>query len=168
MFKRFFPSARVKSFRDADYEALYAQGVRGLIFDIDNTIEGYGAATPSRENADFLMSLTDMGFNVCFVSNNNLERVSLFNRELGFPALSKAGKPARKAVYRAAALMGFAGRTEALALIGDQVFTDIWCGNRCGVYTVLVEPVTGIDPWTVSLKRMPERWIINRYKKITE
>jgi hypothetical protein len=53
----------------------------------------------------------------------------------------------------------------SIALIGDQIFTDIYCGNRSGTYTILVKPVTSKDPFFIKLKRIPERWLIKYYNK---
>jgi predicted HAD superfamily phosphohydrolase YqeG len=38
-------------------------------------------------------------------------------------------------------------------------------GRSRGVYTILVKPVTGWDPWSVALKRLPERWVVKKYLK---
>ena len=47
------------------------------------------------------------------------------------------------------------------AAIGDQIFTDIWGGNRAGVYTILVKPVeVGGEGWFIALKRKLEKLFI--------
>ena len=166
MFKRFFPSEYVPSIADINYKALQSRGIIGLIFDIDNTIEGYGATTASKEKAEFLKGLKEKGFKICLVSNNGEERVRLFaeglsKAGLSLPSIHKAGKPKKSVVPRAAALMGVSPLETAF--IGDQVFTDIWCGNRCKTYTILVKPVTKIDPCLVRLKRLPEDFVKARY-----
>ena len=159
MLDRLRPDEFADSVMNVDYTGMYARGVKGIIFDIDNTLEGYEAAEPSQETADFLRGLVGRGFKVSFASNNSCQRVERFNI-FGFPAIYKAGKPGKKAVWRASEIMGVA--VEELAIIGDQVFTDVICGKRCGIYTVLVKPVTPNDPWYVALKRIPERWIVKK------
>ena len=45
-----------------------------------------------------------------------------------------------------------------IACIGDQLFTDIWGGNRAGCYTVFVKPIdTGYEPPFVRFKRLFEK-----------
>jgi len=163
LLKHFRPDEFADSFTDADYAALYNKGIRGLIFDIDNTLEGYEAEIPSQKTAGFLQSLIKTGFKICFVSNNNIKRITKFNSTLNFPAIHKAGKPKKSAVYRAAKLMDVP--INNIAIIGDQIFTDIFCGKRLGLHTILVEPVTSNDPWIVKIKRVPERIIVKYYKK---
>jgi hypothetical protein len=162
MLKKLCPREFADSFKDVDYASLRVKGVQGIIFDVDNTLEGYEANVPSAETSAFLFSLTDMGFKICLVSNNSRERIEMFNSVLSFPALHKAGKPSKKAVFKAAELMGVP--VEATAIVGDQIFTDVYCGNRLGIHTVLVSPVTLIDPFVVKIKRIPERLLVKYFK----
>ena len=53
--------------------------------------------------------------------------------------LTAAGKPKVGGFQRAMARMGAA--PEETAIVGDQIFTDIWGGNRAGVLTLLVHPI---------------------------
>lgn len=48
MFDRFFPDQYVASTYVIDFEKLYEEGVRGLIFDIDNTLVPHGAPADER------------------------------------------------------------------------------------------------------------------------
>ena len=77
---------------------------------------------------------------MCLVSNNKKDRVSNFGRILGVPALSKARKPRRRAFREAMRIMNT--RPETTAVIGDQIFTDVLGGNRLGLYTILVVPLS--------------------------
>ena len=43
MFRCFFPDEYLDSAYGIDYEKLYREGYRGLLFDIDNTIVPHGA-----------------------------------------------------------------------------------------------------------------------------
>ncbi|MDR1703998.1 MAG: YqeG family HAD IIIA-type phosphatase [Clostridiales bacterium] len=166
LLKRFWPDEYAASIFDIDYESLYNRGVRGLIFDIDNTIEGYGSPVPSENACALFKSLADKGFSCCLASNNAETRVARFNERLGVPALHKAGKPGKAAVSKARAMLGLSDCGEnGFAVIGDQVFTDVWMGRRSGVYTVLVKPVTGYDPWNVALKRLAEGLVLRAYHK---
>jgi HAD superfamily phosphatase (TIGR01668 family) len=166
LFKCFWPDEYAESIFDIDYESLYNRGVRALVFDIDNTIEGYGSPVPSEGVLALFGSLSGRGFSCCLASNNSRGRVERFNERLCLPALHKAGKPGRAVLTRAAALMGLEDiNKKTLAVVGDQLFTDIWMGRRCGVHTVLVRPVTAYDPWNVALKRVLEGLILRTYRK---
>ena len=78
MFERFFPDRYVASTYIIDYEKLYEEGVRGLIFDIDNTLVPHGA--PADERAVRLFArLKDIGFRCCLISNNQGKGVKTLN-----------------------------------------------------------------------------------------
>lgn len=82
MFRCFFPDAYIDSTYEIDFERLYREGYRGLLFDIDNTLVPHGA--PADERAKELFArLKNLGFDFCFLSNNQIERVSSFHREVG-------------------------------------------------------------------------------------
>ena len=161
MLKRFYPQQYLPSVYDINFDALFNDGKKFLLIDIDNTLAPHDVPEPDEKILNFFRGLAERGFKVCLISNNKPKRVELFNKSLGLCAVPKAGKPKRRAVLQALALLG--GTVSEAALIGDQLFTDVWCGNRTGVYTVLVKPISARDEWTVKLKRLPEKFIFKFY-----
>lgn len=65
-----------------DYDRLYREGYRGLIYDIDNTLVPHGAPADDRAIALFA-HLRELGFGYCLLSNNQIERVSSFADAIG-------------------------------------------------------------------------------------
>ena len=53
MCKQFYPDEWVDSAYEINYLALYEQGYRGLLFDIDNTLVPHGAPADERVVAFF-------------------------------------------------------------------------------------------------------------------
>ena len=53
MFDMFFPDRYVASTYVIDFEKLYEDGVRGLIFDIDNTLVPHGEPADQRAVASY-------------------------------------------------------------------------------------------------------------------
>ena len=82
MFKTFYPDEYVASTYVLDFEKMYREGCRGLVFDIDNTLVPHGAPADERACALFA-HLKELGFKCCFLSNNQYERVSSFNDAIG-------------------------------------------------------------------------------------
>jgi len=161
MLGRFFPDEYVDSIHQINYETLVDKGIKTLIFDIDNTIEPYDIKLPSQKNIDLLLQLGNMGFSVLLVSNNSRRRVEKFNGELKLPATFRAKKPLKSAVEKIMAENG--ANVKSTVLIGDQVFTDVWCARRLGIYSILVKPIATRDELSVRWKRRAERKIIDRY-----
>ena len=163
MLERFFPDAFYPSIFDVPFKRLYDEGIRGLIIDIDNTLATYDVPEPPTAVVKLLQELLAMGFRVCLFSNNSRARVERFNADLGLPAVFKAGKPKKRGVQKALSMLSLSA--EQAALIGDQLFTDVWGGNRCGLKTILLEPIARRDEWTVRLKRPPEQIVLRAYKR---
>ena len=138
MFRRFYPRAWVENAYDIDYEALYQKGIRGLIFDIDNTLVPHDAPPDSR-SAALMKGLLERGFQVMTVSNNHEPRVRSLAEKLGIGYICDAGKPSPRGYLAACKRMNTA--PEQTACIGDQLFTDVLGANRAGIYSILVVPV---------------------------
>lgn len=161
MFERFFPCEYYKSIYDIPFEKLHSKNIRGIIFDIDNTLAPFDIKYPDKSTIEFFDNLKAAGFKASLVSNNKGNRVQIFNSKLNLPAISKAGKPRLKGLKKAIASMGTG--INSTAFVGDQAFTDIWAGNRMGIYTILVKPISEKDEWTVHLKRGLEKQILKVY-----
>lgn len=135
---------------------LVAEGIRGVILDLDNTVVAWDAAAPAPEVRLWMRTLRDAGVHACIVSNNFTGRAQAIGRLLDIPAVAGAVKPTPWAFRRAMALMGT--RADQTALIGDQLFTDVLGGNLLGLYTILVEPLTTQEFPTTKLVRRLERF----------
>ena len=159
----FVPDFMFNTFDEATVEFLVANKIKGVILDIDNTLEPYEHPHPGEHVKKWLADLRDAGIGAAFVSNNDKERVELFNAELGLPAYYKAKKPFKKNLLRA---MNDIGSTkENTVLMGDQVFTDVWAARNAGIKAILVPPINDKKDFFTKLKRVFEKPIIKKYRK---
>lgn len=162
MFQRFYPDEAVESAYGIPYEKLYQDGIRGILYDIDNTLVEHNAdATP--QALDLIRHLRQIGFSVMFLSNNDSKRVQRFNREIGAPYICKAGKPSPKSYRRAMEEMGTDAATTVF--IGDQLFTDIWGAKRAGIRTYLVRPLAKHEEIQIVIKRRLEAIVLYFYRR---
>lgn len=162
-----FPDYYYESVFMIPYQELWQKNIRGLIFDLDNTLATYDTARPPAKVTALMRRLKKMGFQVCLLTNNTGKRMRLFNEHLGLPAIPNAMKPFTKGIKRAVAEMGIT-REEAV-IIGDQLFSDIWAGKNAHITTILVKPISHKDMITVGFKRMLERPLLKAYfKKMSE
>lgn len=161
--KKLFPRKYLDSIYDLPLEELVGKNIKGLLFDIDNTLAPYDLAEPDASIVRLLRRAQEMGFAVGLLSNAREMRVARFNSVLKVHAVHKAGKPGTRALKRAMAEMGTTKKTTAI--VGDQVFTDVFCGNRAGIYTILVAPMSDRDEWITKIKRGLEKKVIRLYKK---
>ncbi len=158
----FYPDSYLDSTYVIDFDGLYRQGYRGLIFDIDNTLVPHGA--PADERAVKLFShLKELGFQCCLLSNNQRQRVESFNDRVQVHFIENAHKPSVKNYRRAMELMGT--DESNTVFIGDQLFTDVYGAKRTGIRSILVKPIHPKEEIQIVLKRYLERIVLYFYRK---
>jgi HAD superfamily phosphatase (TIGR01668 family) len=162
MFQRFFPDEYLDSTYGIDFEELYREGYRGLLFDIDNTLVPHGAPADDRAIALFAR-LRNLGFKSCFLSNNQRERVASFNETIGEQFIENAHKPSTRNYLKAMELLG-TDKSNTI-FIGDQLFTDIYGAKRAGIRNILVKPIHPKEEIQIVLKRRLEKIVLYFYQK---
>jgi len=140
---RFIPNMTVDSIYEIDLNALRKQGIQGIITDLDNTLVGAREPDATPELIRWLQQLDEHGFRVVIVSNNHLPRVERFAKPLGMPFVHRAKKPTLAPFRKALSLLNLSH--EQVVVIGDQMMTDVYGGNRMGLYTILVKPIAPQD-----------------------
>lgn len=163
MIKKFFPDEYVDSIFDVNYQKLYKEGKRGILFDIDNTLVPYDVEDPHDELIELFNKIKKIGFSICLVSNNNKQRVIKFNENLKYFAIHRAQKPFTRNLKKAMTLLNT--DRNSTVIIGDQIFTDILAGNQLNLKTILVVPISEKEQWITKIKRATEKRILNIYLK---
>ncbi len=129
-------------------EYLRSHGIRGLILDLDETLVTAISHTAPDQIRQWIGAIR-AEFDLYIVSNNNsAERVKRVAEDLDLPFLYQAFKPRRKGFRQALVAMNLAA--SEVAIVGDQLFTDVLGGNRLGAHPILVTP---ISPESIPLRR---------------
>lgn len=162
MFRCFFPDETADSAYTIDFEKYYAQGYRGVIFDIDNTLVPHGAPADDRA-VQLFERLRSMGWGYCFLSNNQKERVAPFAQQVQGIYIENAHKPAVKNYHKACGLLGT--RRDNTLFVGDQLFTDVYGAKRAGIHNILVKPIHPKEEIQIVLKRYLEKVVLHFYYK---
>lgn len=165
MFELFYPKEQVDSAYEIPYGVLYDQGIRGVIFDVDNTLVTHGAPADDRALRLF-EEFKRMGMKTCLLSNNREPRVASFAAQVASPYLSRGGKPAMAGYRKAMELMGT--DREHTVFVGDQLFTDVFGANRTGICSYLVRPIHPKEEIQIVLKRWLESIVLYFYRKSCE
>jgi len=161
--ERFFPDIYVKSVYELPLEELKARGIKGLVFDIDNTVAPFDIAEPDDDLIELFQYLKKQGFRLCIFSNNNKKRVQLFSKNLKTLSVHKAGKPGVRKLKLALKKLKLSPKNTAI--VGDQIFTDIWCGHKAGLTCILTAPVCNRDQLVTKVKRGIEKKVLKVYFK---
>lgn len=162
MFSTFFPDEQVDSTYLIDFEGLFQEGYRGVIFDIDNTLVEHDADANEKAIA-FFKRLRKIGFRSCLLSNNDEERVKRFNQPIQTEYIFKAGKPSNRGYIQAMKKMHT--KTENTLFVGDQLFTDVWGAKRMGIRNILVKPISPKEEIQIVLKRRLEKIVLRSWEK---
>ncbi len=157
------PDYMFRTFDEITPEFLAFLGVKAILADIDNTLAPYEQPEPDQRIKDWINSLAEAGIGIAFVSNNNLERVELFNRTLGVPAYAKSGKPFKKNLVRAMNDLG--GTLETTVMLGDQLLTDALAGHNLGVKCLIVPPIRDKKNAFFKFKRWLEKPVVKKFKR---
>lgn len=161
MLNLFLPNKQVSRTFDIEPECLKEMNIKGIIVDVDNTLVPWNVAHATEEVTEWLQKMKDANIKVTIFSNNDEDRVTLFAEPLDTPFVFKARKPLRRAFIQARQAMGV--EQDEVAVIGDQLLTDILGGNRAGYYTILVDPIVTSDAAITKFNRNLERIILNHF-----
>lgn len=152
------PDFQYESLQDIKVEDLLAEGIKGLLLDLDNTIAPWNDKSLTREVIDWFEKIKTLGIKACIVSNNTLpDRVSAVADVLGILYVYNAAKPRKKAFYMGLEALGM--KSTEVAVIGDQIFTDVFGGNRLGIKTILVFPIDEREFAGTKILRFMERLV---------
>ena len=158
------PDYIFESFDKITPDFLKSHGIRCILCDIDNTLVTYDDAEPTERVRTWLSLLGENGITVIFLSNNNRERVEAFTKSIDNPWYAPASKPLVKTAKKALFEHGFT--QNETAVLGDQVFTDVWTGNFLGVkLTLLVPPIKDKTTLFFKSKRFLEKPFLARYRR---
>ena len=157
------PDYMFRAFDEITPAFLASLGAKAILADIDNTLAPYEQPEPDERIKGWIASLAEAGIGIAFVSNNDWERVELFNRTLGVPAYAKSGKPFKKNLVKAMNDLG--GTLETTVMLGDQLLTDALAGHNLGVKCLIVPPIRDKKNAFFRFKRWLEKPVVRKFKK---
>ena len=160
---KIYPKAYFNNVREIRIDFLQKNKIKALILDVDNTLIDYDKNLP-KETIKWANELEGQGVKLYILSNSNKkQKVKKVAEELGIEYEYFAKKPLKFGFKRVQEKLN--EKPEHIAVVGDQIFTDVIGGNRCNMFTILVEPIAEKDIWITRIKRPIENAIKNRYKK---
>lgn len=158
-----YPDIYVDSILDIPLDKLQQLNIKAFILDLDNTLTEWNSNELKDDIVAWFDEIKSRGLKACILSNNGEKRVITVAQRLGIPYLFRAQKPRRRAFRQAVALMGL--NSSEVAVIGDQIFTDILGGNRAGLFTVLVVPIAKREFIGTKVSRCMEFFVLHRLRR---
>ena len=158
-----YPNYYFNNVKDITVELLNENNIRGLMLDVDNTlIDINRKMLDGLEEWIELMKKNDI--KLCILSNTNKrDKVKEVADKLNLPYIHFGLKPLKKGFKKAKAILNL--EYTNIAIVGDQIFTDVLGGNRLKMKTILVKPLAEEDIFITLIKRPIEEYIIKKYER---
>ena len=158
-----YPKEYLNSVKDISLKLLEKNNIKGLILDVDNTLINLDRKMPVGVS-DWAKKIKASGIKICILSNSNkIKKVDEVAKIIEVPYIFFGKKPLKKGFLRAKEILKL--NNENIAVVGDQIFTDIIGANRCNMFSILVKPIEEKDYLITRIKRPIERFIIKKYEK---
>lgn len=159
---KIYPNEYLKSVKDITIDFLNKNNIKALILDIDNTLIDY-YKNLEESTIHWAKKMQENGIILYILSNTNKEeKVKNVSKVLNIPYEFFAKKPSKKGFIKIQNKINI--KPENIGVVGDQIFTDVIGGNRCNMFTILVDPVDKKDYWYTAWKRPLEKIIKRRIK----
>lgn len=159
-----YPKIYINNVQEITYEYLNKKGIQALILDVDNTLIDYKKIL-SEKTIKWAKDIQEKGIILYILSNTNKkEKVKNVSEKLGkirYKVFAK--KPLKNGFLQIKKELNLP--SEKIAIVGDQIFTDIIGGNRCKMFTILVDPIKEREFWYTAWKRPIEEKIKRKIKK---
>lgn len=160
--EKYVPDIYQKSIYTIDYDKLKLRGIKCLLFDLDNTLSPINLKVPSQKLKDLFLDLKDKGFTLIIFSNSLKRRVKPFKEGLEVDACAMARKPKSEKFLKVLAEYHF--KDSEVAIIGDQILTDVVGGNKVGITTILVNPISNKDGFYTKINRYFENRVLRELR----
>ena len=158
-----YPNAHFKNVREITIDFLQNNKINALILDVDNTLIDYDKNL-SQETIKWAEYLKNNKIKLYILSNTNKkEKVKEVAKKLQIEYIYFAKKPLKSGFKKVQRILE--EKPENIGVVGDQIFTDVIGGNRCKMFTILVEPIEEKDIWITMIKRPIENAIKRKYEQ---
>lgn len=161
--KNLYPNLYLKKVEDITIEIIIKNKIKLLALDVDNTLIDY-YKNMSEDVKNWAKSMKSQGVKLYILTNTNKkEKVEKVANELEIPYKYFAMKPLKKGFKYIEKKTRIPAQN--IAVVGDQIFTDVLGGNRCNMFTILVDPIDKTkDYWYTAWKRPIENKIKSKFK----
>ncbi len=158
-----YPKCYFNKITDIGIDTFKDNDIKAIILDVDNTLLDFDLNIVDGLEPWF-KELSDNGIKAVIVSNSSkTEKIEKVSGLLGIEYIRFALKPLKIGLKKAQKMLGL--ESNQIAVIGDQIFTDVVGANRCKMFSILVKPLAEKDLWMTRFKRPIENYVIKRYLK---
>lgn len=164
---KIYPKKYFEKVTDITYEFLKENNIQGLILDVDNTLLDFDLNIIDGLKP-WYDGMKENGIKCMILSNSNkTQKVKMVANLMKIPFVKFATKPLKRGFKIAQKILEIPN--ENIAVVGDQIFTDVIGANRSKMFSILVKPIAEKDLLITRFKRPIENLVIKNYlKKVNE
>ena len=161
-----YPNEYITRVEEISIELLRKNNIKALMLDADNTLINYSRQMNITIDK-WVENMKENDIKLYILSNSSKKDkiINIANR-LDIEYVYFARKPLKFGFKKVQKKLDIP--FENIAIVGDQIFTDIIGGNRCNMFSILVDPIESKDYWYTAFKRPIERKIVEKYLKIKQ
>lgn len=163
--KKLYPDVYVQNITNLSVKYLRSKGIKGLILDMDNTLLNHKAKMKLKGLNEWIKKIKESGIKIVLVSNSiKRKKVIETSKYYDIPFIYGALKPLDFGFKKGEKKMKL--QNNEIAVVGDQIFTDVLGANRRGMYSILVVPLKEKkESLFTRFLRIFERKILRKYLK---
>lgn len=155
------PVIKLKGITDITAELLKGYNITALLLDVDNTMSTHHGTVLTAGLTEWIADMQKNGIKLMVLSNSKKFRIEPFASKIGLPFISLACKPLPTGYLRGVKALG--EKRKNVAIVGDQIFTDVLGGNAVGVKTILLTPIKLEDGLSFKIRRKLEKAVYKLY-----
>ena len=155
------PNIKLHGITDITVELLNKHNIKALLLDVDNTMSTHHGTVLTEGLMEWIDKMKQSGIMLMVLSNSKRKRIEPFAARIGLPFISLGCKPLPTGYLRGVKKLG--KKRKNVAIVGDQIFTDVLGGNTVGVKTILLTPIKLEDGWSFKIRRKLENKLYKKY-----
>ena len=155
------PNIKLRGITNITVELLNKFNIKALLLDVDNTMSTHHGTILTDGLMDWIDNMHQNGIKLMVLSNSKRFRIEPFANRIGLPFISLGCKPLPTGYLRG--IKALQEKRKNVAIVGDQIFTDVLGGNVVGVKTILLTPIKLEDGWTFKVRRKLEKKLYKKY-----
>ena len=155
------PDIKLHGITNITVELLNKFDIKALLLDVDNTMSTHHGTVLTDGLLDWIADMQQKGIKLMVLSNSKRHRIQPFAARIGLPFISLGCKPLPTGYLRGVRALG--EKRKNVAIVGDQIFTDVLGGNVVGVKTILLTPIKLEDGWSFKGRRNLEKKLYKKY-----
>ena len=155
------PDIKLHGITDITVELLNKFNIKALLLDVDNTMSTHHGTVLTDGLPEWISYMQQSGIKLMVLSNSKKQRIAPFAKRIGLPFISLGCKPLPTGYIRGVKALG--EKRKNVAIVGDQIFTDVLGGNAVGVKTILLTPIKLEDGFSFKVRRNLEKKVYKHY-----